>query len=247
MEDPILSDAREWLVANPSESVAAASRIFKVSKSMLQSSITQLNRIRVGRGGHNKLLTIAQTKALKEWIITQYKQGLGATKQMTFAAICHIRQPKPPPSYSWLTKFIKNELSDFHIIKTKPIALQRVQAQDESILQKWFHNYNDYITTRNIGVDSIWNMDETGFQIGIPGGEQVIVPHGVTELYTGSPENRASITVIEAVSASGRVTPLILIIPGKVHMDSWYHPSLVGTEQVLLSESGYTNDQLAME
>jgi hypothetical protein len=30
-------------------------------------------------------------------------------------------------------------------------------------------------------------------------------------------------------------------------MDSWYHPSLVGTERVLLSESGYTNDQLAME
>jgi hypothetical protein len=163
MEDPILSDAREWLAENPSESVAAASRIFKVSKSTLQSSITRLNRTRVGREGHNKLLTIAQTKALKEWITTQYNQGLRATKQMTFAAVCHIRRPKPPPSYSWLTKFIKNDLSDFHVIKTKPIALQRVQAQDESVLQKWFRNYNDFIITRNIGVDSIWNMDETGF------------------------------------------------------------------------------------
>jgi hypothetical protein len=35
MENPILSDAREWLAANPSESVAAASRIFKVPKSTL--------------------------------------------------------------------------------------------------------------------------------------------------------------------------------------------------------------------
>jgi transposase len=90
MEDPILSDAREWLVANPSESVAAASRIFKVSKSTLQSLITRLNHTRVSRGGHNKLLTIAQTKALKEWITTQYNQGLGATKQMTFATVCYI-------------------------------------------------------------------------------------------------------------------------------------------------------------
>jgi hypothetical protein len=63
-------------------------------------------------------------------------------------------------------------------------------------------------------------MDKTGFQIGIPGGEEVIVPCGVTELYTASPENRTSITVIEAVSAMGKVTPPILIIPGKVHMES---------------------------
>jgi hypothetical protein len=177
----------------------------------------------------------------------QYKQGLGATKQMTFAAVCHILRPKPPPSYSWLTKFIKNELSDFHIIKTKPIAQHWVKAQDESVLEEWFSNYHEFVSTHNIQPDSIWNMDETRFQIGIPGGEKVIVPHGVTELYTGSPENRTSITVIEAILASGKATPPVLIIPGKVHMESWYHRSLVGTEQVLLSESGYTNDELAIK
>jgi hypothetical protein len=48
----------------------------------------------------------------------------------------------------------------------------------------------------------------------------VIVPCGVTELYTASPENWTSITIIEAVSAVGKVIPPILIIPGKVHMDS---------------------------
>jgi hypothetical protein len=95
--------------------------------------------------------------------------------------------------------------------------------------------------------DNIWNMDETGFQVGIPGGEEVIVPITASELYTPSPENKASITVIEAVSASGKVTPPVLIIPGKVHMESWYHENLSSTERILLSESGYTNDQLAME
>lgn len=100
MEDPILSDARDWLTANPSESIAAASCIFKVKASTLRMSITQLNRPRVGRGGQNKLLTTAQIEALKKWIITQYTQGLGAIKQMTFAAVCHIRRLKPLPSYS---------------------------------------------------------------------------------------------------------------------------------------------------
>jgi hypothetical protein len=45
MEDPILSEAREWLTANPSESIVTASRIFKVKKVTLWSSITRLNRL----------------------------------------------------------------------------------------------------------------------------------------------------------------------------------------------------------
>jgi hypothetical protein len=77
--------------------------------------------------------------------------------------------------------------------------------------------------------------------------QEVIVPRKVTELYTASPENRPSITIIEAVSAVGKAIPPVLVIPGKVHMDSWYHENLHGTELILLSESGFTNDQLAME
>ena len=53
---------------------------------------------------------------------------------MTLAAVCYLRKLKPAPSYSWLTKFIRTELHDFHIIKTKPIALQRVKAQDEGVI-----------------------------------------------------------------------------------------------------------------
>ena len=67
------------------------------------------------------------------------------------------------------------------------------------------------------------------------------------KLYTLSLENKTSITIIKAVSASGKVTPPVLIILGKVYMESWYHESLSSIERILLSELGYTNDQLAME
>lgn len=188
MEDPVLCEAREWLFANPTESVAAASRIFKVKRETLRSSIARLNRQRVGRGGQNRVLTTAQIEALKKWILKQYQDGLGATRQMTFAAVCYLRKPQPPPSYNWLTKFIRKELQDFHIIKTKPIALQRVKAQSESLIKDWFDKYNEFLLAHRIEPHSIWNMDETGFRIGIPGGEEVIVPRRVTELYTASPE-----------------------------------------------------------
>lgn len=84
MESSPLSEARQWFQENPSESVAAASPIFKVPKSSLQSSITRLTQPRLPQGGLNRVLTIAQIEALKKWIIKQYEQGLGATKRMIF-------------------------------------------------------------------------------------------------------------------------------------------------------------------
>ena len=66
------------------------------------------------------------------------------------------------------------------------------------------------------------------------------------ELYTPSPENRTSITILETVSAIGGVIPPVLIIPGKIHMDSWYHPNLLGTELFLLSDTGFSNTYLAL-
>lgn len=134
-----------------------------------------------------------------------------------------------PPSYSWLIKFIRIEFNDFHIIKTKPIALQQDKVQHKGVIKYWFQGYSQFLLTHQIEEGTIWNMDDTGFWIGIPGGEEVIVPRGVTELYTASPENRTTITIIEAVSKIGKVTPPVLVIPSKVHMDSWYHESLYGT------------------
>jgi hypothetical protein len=165
---------------------------------------------------------------------------------MTFAAICHLRKPLPPPSQSWLSKLIKTELQEFHFIITKPIAQQRTQAQDEPTIQNWFKNYLEFILQNSIKPESIWNIDETGFRIGIPGGERVSVPRTAKELYTPSPENRLSITILEAVSAVGAVIPPVLIIPGKIHMDSWYHSNLQGTELFLLLDIGFSNSQLAL-
>ncbi|KFY97969.1 hypothetical protein V498_01766 [Pseudogymnoascus sp. VKM F-4517 (FW-2822)] len=245
MEETPLSQARKWLLENPTESVAATARLFHIPKSSLQSHITRHRATQ--NGGQNRVLTIAQLEALKLWIIQQYELGLGATRQMVFAAICHLRKPLPPPSQSWLTKLIKNQLQDFHFITTKPIAQQRVRAQDEDTVEEWFQKYFTFVLEYNIKPESIWNMDETGFRIGIPGGERVIVPRTAKQLYTPSPENRLSITILETVSATGGMIPLVLVVPGKIHMDSWYHSNLEGTELLLLSDTGYSNTQLALD
>ena len=72
-------------------------------------------------------------------------------------------------------------------------------------------------------------MDESGARVGCPGGEHVIVPTEVKELYTSSPENRKSVTIIETIVADGREPlPPFIITPGKKIMDNWVAEELVG-------------------
>jgi hypothetical protein len=91
-------------------------------------------------------------------------------------------------------------------------------------------------------------MDETGARIGCPSGQHVIVPVEVQELYTSSPENRKSVTIIETIIADGREPlPPFIITPGKKIMDNWIREELVGTEQIACSPTGYTNNEIAIQ
>jgi hypothetical protein len=66
-------------------------------------------------------------------------------------------------------------------------------------------------------------------------------------MYIEAPENRQSLTILETISAAGLSIPPFLIIQGKLHMESWYHKNLQGEESIAVSDSGYTNSELALE
>ena len=58
-------------------------------------------------------------------------------------------------------------------------------------------------------------MDESGARVRCPGGEDVVVLIEVKELYTASPENRKSVTVIKTVITDRREPlPPFVIAPG---------------------------------
>jgi hypothetical protein len=94
-------------------------------------------------------------------------------------------------------------------------------------------------------MENIYNFNETGIRIGYISGEEIIVPKNSTTVYTTSPENRRSISIIETISAAGKTIPPVLIIQAKLHMESWYHDALQGDELMLLSESGYCDGSRA--
>jgi hypothetical protein len=65
----------------------------------------------------------------------------------------------------------------------------------------------------------------------------------VKEMYTSSPENWKSVTVIETIITDGRdPLPPFIIAPGKKIMENWIAEELVGNESLACCPTGYTNN-----
>jgi hypothetical protein len=89
-------------------------------------------------------------------------------------------------------------------------------------------------------------MDEKGARVCIPAGEEIVVPIGIKEMYTGIPENRMSLTIIESISADSKVIPPVVIVPGVMIMVSWFYENMTSHEVITVSPTGYTNEGICM-
>jgi hypothetical protein len=202
-----------------------------------------------GQGGHNRILSDTQTKAIKAYCYEKWELGMGATKQMVFAAICFLvhEQGKEPPSWRWFQLWLKS-VPSLYTIKTKPIARNRVKTHSKKDLEVWFEKFRYTFAKYKIkSSKKIYNIDESGARIGCPRGEEVVVLLFVKELYTPSPENRKSVIIIEAISANGQEPlPLLVICLGKRIIKSWIHNNLKGSKVIALLTTRYTNKEIAI-
>jgi DDE superfamily endonuclease len=251
-----LSEAVQWLQGEGSEGKpVTAARIYQVDANAIRMALKRARRYakqraQVQHGGQNKVLSDTQSKAIEAYCYEQWEMGMGATKKMVYAAICFLvvnEQRRKAPSWRWFQKWLKNTPT-LHTIKTKPIARNRVETHTEKDIENWFERYRYTLDKYKVqSARNIYNMDESGARVGCPTGEEVVVPIHIKELYTASPENRKSVTIIEAISADGREPPPLLIIcPGKRIMESWIHDNLKGGEVIALSPTGYTNEGIAI-
>lgn len=251
-----LNCAMQWLEEEPTERAATAAIIFNVKPSsirMRQLRLRHQQRNSRGtfnqHGGNNLILTTAQEEAVFRFCSEQLEMGLGATPSVIYAAICYLRQQEKlnPPSLVWFRQWLKKH-SSLHTIKTKPIAHVRLTTHSEEDLKTFFVEYQNALSKYGIRrAKYIYNMDESGVRVGCPTGEIVIVPTQIKELYTASPENRQSLTVIETICADGSTPPPpVVICPGEKIMENWIQDNLSGAEVIAVSQTGYTNEGIAL-
>jgi hypothetical protein len=118
----------------------------------------------------------------------------------------------------------------------------------EQDVKDWFQKYHDILREyKIIKGKNILNIDELGARVGCPGGEHVIIPSKVKELYIASPKNRKLVMVIKIIIVDRREPlPPFIIALGKKIIDNWISKKLIRKERIAATPIGYINNQIAL-
>jgi DDE superfamily endonuclease/Tc5 transposase DNA-binding domain len=204
------------------------------------------------RGGHNKKLDSIQDKALRDYIYLLYSCGTPPNKEAVCLAANRLLyystgDIKKTASIRWTKAWIKRNSEYLKTLKSKPMSAQRLNSHKIEDIQEHFRNFQKCKDYWGIQDEDIYNFDETGFQIGVLSGEQVIVPADCIAVYTADPENKELITSVETINYGGRKVPPMIIFAGAYHLRRYFKNDLDGDILFTRSSSGYSNDKLGIK
>jgi hypothetical protein len=90
-------------------------------------------------------------------------------------------------------------------------------------------------------------MDEEGLALGMCVNSQVLASSSKKRTYTKSPEDREWVSIVEAVSATGRKIRPLVIFKGKDLQSSWFPHDNIPDWFYTSSEKGWTSNNVAFE
>ena len=147
----------------------------------------------------------------------------------------------------WVNRFIKRhpELKSRY---TRKLDYQRAKCEDSKLIKAWFARVQETIEKYEIMKENIYNMDETGFQMGVASTAKVVCGSETKQSHARAlqPGNREWVTAIIAVNAMGWSLPPQIIFAAAKHQSLWYH-DLPEKYVLSVSQNGWTTDKLGIE
>ncbi|KJZ68123.1 hypothetical protein HIM_12484 [Hirsutella minnesotensis 3608] len=243
--------AVEHIEKFPCAKVATVAREFGVPRGRLRYRL-QGRPAKIGQKASNTKLSRPEEAALCRYIDRLDAFNLAVRVEFVAdAANCILRERfgrSEAPVVgrpNWTSRFLKRH--GYLKRRQKKLQAERQASEDLTRVHQYFETLQQVVQENGIPPEDIWNMDETGFRIGV-GKDQLIVTKRARAHYFGIPENRESATAIEAISASGEVIPAFLILAAQMHMASWYQIPELDQETVIRpTPTGYSNDMISLE
>jgi hypothetical protein len=217
-------------------------------RSRMEGALSQSNN-----GGHNKLLNEAQELALCLTVQRLDNSGFSPTRSMLqdiandILKQAHNDPSTPPPTVStkWPTRFLQRH-PELFIRSSKTLAVERETCTTLEVVNTHFARFEAAVAEYGVLDEDIWNMDETGFHIGVGGSQKIITTDPKRKNYILDPNNRELVTVLATINGGGEKLPPFLIFEGKRFLEKYVVPGLDNIA-ISFSDTGYTNDQLGFE
>jgi hypothetical protein len=241
--------AHEYWFRNqpPSISIAELARKYGVSRSTLDDRIKRGVVPRAEANQAMQRLSPGEEQALVLWICQLQNWGWPAKVYQVRGMAQELLQAKGDTKelgIHWTEQFLLRHPS----LKSKFVGgldKTRVSAQDPSIISAWFelvdiHGGNN----GDVEKENIWNMDEKGIMMGANEKVKCIISKHEKKVFMTTTGNREWVSLIEAVSMTGKSCPSWVILKGKLLKASWAKHLNGG--HIGVSENGWTDIELGM-
>jgi hypothetical protein len=253
-KEKAITEAVQYYRANPGSKILPVAKLFNVDRMTLSRRINHGKSL-YERPPTNLRLKPDQNKALIHYISRLHDFGVPLRVKHvenaanTILAIAHSGVVPPKVSERWASRWIARH-PQVKKIRQKAIEIDRQKAYHHETIKNFFQTYDRAVSRKRLTPDNIWNVDEMGIRVGVGRGKWVVVPaaiphskHFNTIATLGETEH---CTLVEAISAAGRVIEPLIVIQGKIIQHRWFenlpHNYLVG-----VSESAYVNDLLCFQ
>jgi hypothetical protein len=199
----------------------------------------------------NFKLTLEQDSAIEAYIKRLDQLNICARPMMVVAcanSLLRLANRKsaegPPPTVNqrWLKRWLQRR-PELHIKRQRRLEMDRLLSHDHYDIKDWYDGYWRLRQQHGILDADVWNMDETGFRIGIGKDQWIITYHPKKRHFLASPDDRTSLTMVECVSGAAQVIPPLIILEGSAFLER-YFTDLPDEYLVAMSETGYNNDEL---
>ncbi|KAL2885552.1 High-osmolarity-induced transcription protein 1 [Ceratocystis lukuohia] len=125
---------------------------------------------------------------------------------------------------------------DYHALRRRQNGIQcrrntipnsrRLSDLEEQVIVNWFTLVEDKIAKYSISLTDVYNLDETGFMIGvIASGIVVTGAERRGKAKSLQPGNREWATAIPAINAKGWAAAPFIVVAGQYHLAGWYQES----------------------
>jgi len=191
-----------------------------------------------------------QERILIKWIQDQQRQFLPPSRTAICEFVTQLLQKNgdfKPIGKHWIDRFLQrhNELQKG---KSRSRTMARIKALDPEYIQSYFKELERVIQENQVELQDIYNMDETGFQMGQTTGEHCIFDPSLGPPITASVGTTQWVSVIETIAADGHSIEPYVIYVGKEPQNNWFLPSNQLPNWIwAFSPKGWTDNELGLD
>lgn len=131
--------------------------------------------------------------------------------------------------------------------KARVMDISRLSALDPSVIERFFAEFGRLRTEYDVEIEDIYNMDETGFQMGQTTANYVVFDPAIGRPLAPSTDNTQWASIIECIGVNRAIKPF-LIFSGKAPEDHMFPrneelPDIIWA----FSPKGWTDKELALD